>query len=995
MGTILLIDGNSLINRAFYGVKGSSTLSTSDGTPTNAVFGFYNMIQKHVTDIKPDQIAVAFDTKAPTFRHQLYDNYKGDRKGMPDELAVQLPLLKELLKAMQIHCVEQEGLEADDFIGILSCMGEEAGESVVIITGDRDALQLVSQLTTVMIPSTGKGGTEINSYNPKAVFEKYGVEPAALIDVKGLMGDPSDQIPGVPQVGEKTALSLIIQYGSIEGVYENIDEIKKPNLNKNLREFKDQAYLSRTLGTIVRENRNVLEEGFLTLNHLKWNGVDEKELYRVFRKLEFRSLIKKLKLNEKYNEEDNDTDNSSGSVQSDTMNGATQDIDDLKQSELSHTISNDHKSVFDEHDIESKKKVHQLDTTTQEFSIDSFDETMSQWKKGLFQPISIKSIEDVDHMVLQITDSLHECACVFVDLSGTASGEAFELSPEEDTEPVLFQAPIETDSKTKRTVFLMVYNEHQLWHLAPSDEITEGMLAKGLSEAFQGKQIYCHDMKALAGFFVLNRVQPPVNLFDTMLAEYLIDAARDKYWLRNLVSKYLSVEGDTPDQLLSEARKKAVPEENLVKAAILSALSLIRIGHLQQQLLEDNDQNALYKTVEMPLAIVLGEMEREGFLVDPTILRIYGNELAVKIHDLELKIHELAGESFNINSPKQLGVILFEKLKLPATKKNKTGYSTDVEVLESLSLDNPIALLILEYRQLSKLKSTYADGLLKVISPITGRVHSCFNQTIAVTGRISSTEPNLQNIPIRTEAGRLIRKAFLAKEGYTFVDADYSQIELRILAHITGDETLKKAFLEGIDIHQLTASQVFHVPLADVTKEMRRRAKAVNFGIIYGISDYGLAQDLGIYRKEASEYIEGYLNTYPGVREYMTNVVEEAKQMGYVETLLHRRRYLPELKSSNFNIRSFGKRIALNTPIQGTAADIIKIAMIRVRDALLVGCPDAKLILQVHDELVVETPIDKVSLVENIVKKCMEGAMTLSVPLIADVGHGPNWYVAK
>jgi DNA polymerase-1 len=502
-------------------------------------------------------------------------------------------------------------------------------------------------------------------------------------------------------------------------------------------------------------------------------------------------------------------------------------------------------------------------------------------------------------------------------------------------------------------------------------------------------------MKAIAHFFTANGLHPPTGLFDTMLAEYLLDPSRDRYVLRDLAVRHLGREGETPDRLLADARRQVVLPEQVLAAAEHAADVLPDIGHAQQRLMEANGQTVLYETIEKPLAIVLEEMEREGFRVDPDMLVEYGRTLQVRILALEKEIHRLAGEAFNILSPKQLGIILFEKLNLTAGKKTKTGYSTDADVLEALADEHAIIPALLEYRQFTKLKSTYADGLLKVISPVTGRVHSSFNQTVAVTGRISSTEPNLQNIPIRTEAGRLIRKAFLPKDGYVFVDADYSQIELRVLAHVTGDETLKSAFHNGTDIHALTASQVFNVPLSGVTSEMRRRAKAVNFGIIYGISDYGLSRDLGIYRKEASAYIEGYLNTYPGVRRYMEEVVEEARQAGFVETLLHRRRYLPELKSANFNIRSFGKRVALNTPIQGTAADIIKIAMIRVRDALLVKCPAARLILQVHDELVVETPAADVLLVEDVVRGCMEHAMTLSVPIVADVGHGPNWYDAK
>lgn len=954
MGTILLIDGNSLVNRAYYGVKSSTTLSTAEGIPTNAVFGFVNILNRHLEDLKPSHIAVAFDTKAPTFRHALYDGYKGDRKGMPEELAVQMPLLKDVLDAMGIARMEREGLEADDFIGILSRLGEAAGEQVVIVTGDRDALQLVSGHVTVMIPSTGKGGTETTVYTPDAVQEKYGVPPAALIEVKGLMGDASDSIPGVPSVGEKTALSLIARYGSIEGVYAHLDEITKPALHRNLEAFRDMAFLSRTLGIIVREADDRIPPDQLSLEALLWEGPDRQRLREAFERLEFRSLIRKMGL----------------------MEG--------------------------------------MDPTGRKEQAVPADQESAGWP----EPVVVRSQEELSACMKAFGRPEGPCAVLLCDPAGTATAEAWDALAASGDGTELFQMAMRLPQDKSRRILLGLSWSRQRMLLLTGDGLNARDAAQVVSglfgivgtlapstPSFQSAQdrndpdgslrLFTHDMKTLMRFLLEEGVAVPAGLFDTMLAEYLLEASRDRYPLRDLAVRHIGREGDTPDLLLQEAGRKPVPLDAMQAAMAHALLVLPQVGASQQHRLADNNQIALYETVEAPLAHVLAEMEHEGFRVDPDMLTAYGSTLQQRIQELETTIYEQAGEPFSILSTKQLGVILFEKLGLPVGRKTKTGYSTDAEVLESLADAHPIVPALLEYRQITKLKSTYADGLLKEISPVTGRVHSRFNQTVAVTGRISSTEPNLQNIPIRTELGRLIRKAFLPREGCVFVDADYSQIELRVLAHVTGDETLRQAFLDGTDIHALTASQVFHVPLGEVTSEMRRRAKAVNFGIIYGISDFGLSQDLGIYRREAAAYIEGYLNTYPGVRRYMEDVVTRAKADGYVETLLHRRRTLPELSSPNFNVRSFGKRVALNTPIQGTAADIIKLAMILVRQALRDNYPEARLVLQVHDELVVETPANVAVAVGELVRVCMEGAMRLSVPLVADVGIGPNWYDAK
>ncbi len=954
MGTLLLLDGNSLVNRAYYGVKSTTSLSTADGTPTNAVFGFVNILNKHLEDIRPDKLVVAFDTKAPTFRHTLFEAYKGTRSGMPDELAVQMPLLKQVLDAMRIPRMEQEGLEADDFIGILSHLGEVAGEDVVIVTGDRDALQLVSDRVTVMIPSTGRGGTDTNVFTPEAVMEKYGVSAAALIEVKGLMGDSSDNIPGVPSVGEKTALSLIAQYGTIDGVYAHLEEIKKPALLRNLTEFREQAYLSRRLGEIVREPGDLLPPEKRQLNALVWQGPDKPALREVFEQLEFRSLIRKM-----------------GLADAGATGATAAGTSGINDGTGAQTVE-------------------------------------SSWPDA----VMVTKPEALRQMAEAFEKASGSVSVLLCDLTGTRTAETLRLESA-DGAPVPEQMTLSAageDVKTEEkdndnssrqdamppeTLLLALGKGTRRWIVRPGDTLSAQETAHALSALLADKPVRTHDMKSLMRFFLSHGAPVPTGLFDTLLAEYLLDASRDKYPLRDLAVRHLGVEGDTPDMLLQEAGRKEVPAAALL-ASLAHALTILPgIASAQQTKMAENAQTELYGTVEAPLARVLAEMEEDGFRVDPDMLRAYGKTLMARIAELETDIHELAGEPFTILSPKQLGGILFDKLGLPTGKKTKTGYSTNADVLESLVNAHPIVPAVLEYRQLTKLNSTYVDGLLKEISPVTARVHSRFNQTVAVTGRISSTEPNLQNIPIRTELGRLIRKAFVPRDGQVFVDADYSQIELRVLAHVTGDDTLREAFRQGTDIHALTASQVFHVPLGEVTGEMRRRAKAVNFGIIYGISDYGLSQDLGIFRKEAAAYIDGYLDTYPGVRQYMTDVVEQAKADGYVETLLHRRRYLPELSSPNFNVRSFGKRVALNTPIQGTAADIIKLAMIRVRDALADQFPQARLILQVHDELVVETPLEQAQAVGALVRACMEDAFALSVPLVADVGIGPNWYDAK
>jgi DNA polymerase-1 len=894
-GKLLIVDGNSILNRAFYAMKGPGMLSTAEGIPTNAVFGFLNILNKYVEEENPTFIGVAFDMKAKTFRHNMCEDYKATRKGMPDDLARQLPLVKDVLRAMRVAILEKEGLEADDIIGIYSKVAEDAGMDVSILTGDRDALQLVSRKTTVIIPTTSKGKTETTKYTPEAVEEKYGgLKPADLIEVKALMGDSSDNIKGVPGIGEKTAVELIKQYHSIDNLYENLESVPKERLRALLESGRESAFLSRTLATIIRQC-----DGMDDIESLRREEVDREALLEIFKALEFYSLIKRMGLD------------AGGKAE--------------KQAEP----------------------------------------------------------EKIEAEVLETADGLRKALS--------------ELK--KDREIVLY-ALIEQSGRIGGTLrALAVGREGRMFYAAVGGAISEEDAAKQLSGLFcdAGVTIVSHNVKAICVWALSYGVEMECGIFDLMIAEYLLDAQASSYDIDSLASKHLNLSPDLPEAMKGTGKQSLADLDPSVLScmAVKAASLFMPIYESQRRRIEESGQGELFYDVELPLAVVLASMEFYGFKVDRSALEAYGDMLEKRIKSLEQSIYMYAGEEFNINSTKQLSVILFEKLGLKAGKKTKTGYSTDAEVLESLSDQHEIIPCILEYRQLVKLKSTYAEGLVKVIHPVTGRIHSSFNQTVTATGRISSTEPNLQNIPVRTDLGREIRKAFIPEEGYTLVDADYSQIELRVLAHITGDETLRRAFLEGVDIHTLTASQVFKVPVDQVTSGMRRSAKAVNFGIVYGISDFGLAKDINVSRKEAANYIEGYLSTYPGVREYMENTVRTAKEKGYVETMFHRVRHIPELKSSNFQVRSFGQRVAKNTPIQGSAADIIKVAMVKVWRELKKNGLKSRLILQVHDELLIETHKDETRQVIDIVRRCMEGAVSLSVPLTVDISTGSSWFEAK
>jgi len=866
MKKLLILDSNSILNRAFYGVR---YLSAKDGTPTNAIYGFLNILLKLIKEQEPDYICAAFDVKAPTFRHKQYEGYKAQRKPMPEGLAAQMPLAKDVLRAMDVTILEKEGYEADDIIGTVARLCEESEISCFIATGDKDDLQLASDKTKVILTVTKSGYNETIIYDDKAVKEKYHVTPTEFIDVKALMGDPSDNIPGVKGVGEKTAMSLIEKHHSIEYIYENIDGIGlKGAMLQKMKDGREMAFMSKELATINRNTPIEFNAEECVFDGFENNG----ELYEILKRLELNSIIKKLDL--------------SGG-------------DNVKENE----------DIF------------------KDFSYQVGDKNMISGDK-------VTVVLDFDG------DNISSAAV-------GVGNNAVVLNEQDDIKELL------EDDSIAKVMF----------------DVKEAIVK-------------------LNGRIDIKNISD-----DTAIAAYLVDPAKNEYTIEKLASEYFGTVIEKPEvkqlSLLDDVETDR--SEYLAKCAVALGVLNERIGDK----IKENGQEKLYQEVELPLVTVLAHLEINGFLVDDNQLKEFADKLGEKIDALTNEIYMLAGEEFNINSPKQLGVILFEKLELKPVKKTKTGYATNADVLEKLRDKHPIVNFIMEYRQLAKLKSTYCDGLTAVVNPNTHRIHSVFTQTVTVTGRLSSTEPNLQNIPTRTELGREIRKMFVAKDGYVLVDADYSQIELRVLAHIANDETMINAFRNNEDIHAVTASQVLGIPLEDVTKEQRSSAKAVNFGIVYGIGEFSLAQDLHISVKEAKAYIESYLEKYHGVRNYMESIKEQAKKDGYVKTMLNRIRYIPELKSPNYNIRQFGERVALNTPIQGTAADIIKLAMVRVDNRLINEGLKSKLILQVHDELIVEAHKDEVDKVKQILSEEMQGAMELNVPLKVDMSTGHSWYDAK
>ena len=883
---IVLIDGHSILNRAFYGVP---DLTNSAGLHTNAVYGFLNIMFKILDEEKPSNLAVAFDVKQPTFRHEMYGEYKGTRKAMPEELREQVPLIKEVLSAMGIKIVELPGYEADDILGTLAKRAEQDKMKVSVITGDRDLLQLATQNILIRIPKTKKGTTEVENYYEADVKEKYQVTPVEFIDVKALMGDTADNIPGVPSVGEKTATSLIVQYGSVENLYEHIDELTKKKLKEALVDNKELAILSKKLATI-----NIDSPVDVKFEDTVLNDIYTDEAFELMKNLEFKSIIKK----------------------------------------------------FDSNDKKSSLEVKGV-------LVDDFDEAEKVFHRAM------KS-KEIGLGIAGSVDALTSCPYAI-----TAVTIAFS-----ETEVYVIQ---------KQWFINDDYLSEKVYELLTNNHLTVCLIGLKKNLKFIKEVNVDSDM-----------------VFDNEIAAYLLNPLKDTYNYDDLARDYLGMTILSRQELLDKMTDENAilnSTDNFIQYASMSAVIPLLTKDKLIEKLKNTGQYALFKEIEMPLIYSLNRMERAGILVERGELEEYGKTLGEKIVVLEQEIYKGVGEKFNINSPKQLGEILFVKMGIPGGKKTKTGYSTSADVLEKLAPDYPVIRKILEYRQLTKLKSTYADGLANYISD-DGRIHGTFNQTITATGRISSTEPNLQNIPIRMEIGKAFRKVFVPKKGFLFIDADYSQIELRLLAHISGDEHLIEAYKTAQDIHRITAAKVFNTPLNEVTDEQRSNAKAVNFGIVYGISSFGLSQDLSISRKQASEYIEQYFKTYPKIKEFLDNVVKKGKEDGYVSTLLGRRRPIPELNSSNFMQRSFGERVAMNSPIQGTAADIIKLAMINVDKELRMRNLESRIVLQVHDELLIEAKEDEVEEVRQLLTDKMKHVMKLSVELEVGLGVGDNWLEA-
>lgn len=893
---LVLIDGHSILHRAFYGLP---DLTNSKGVHTNAVIGFLNILFKILDEEKPQYLTVAFDLSAPTFRHQIFDGYKGTRKPMLPELKQQVPLIQEVLTAMGVKIVTHEGYEADDILGTLSVMGEKAGFDVSIVSGDRDLLQLATDKVLIRIPKTKKNGTEIENYYAKEVQELYHVTPKQFIDVKALMGDTSDNISGVPGIGEKGAMTLIETWGSIENAYAHVDEIKQARTANALREHYDMAELSKVLATIKLD----CELDF-KFEDARMGDLFTPEAYSKCVELEFKSLLNK-------------------------------------------------------------------------FDASAVAENAANTPEPTYEVLQVETPEDMGEIRREFIDGV-----TFADVI------AFELIVQDD---ICLGAML---SKNSNEIYFISYTESGIDSdtiLVFMREIVE-LPCRHITFGFkkQVKLLYPDG----APLEMRDRID------DLELVDYLLNPLNSEYGYETMANQYLDVRYPDRATLLGKIDDKtALCDENEYHKVITFYANHMSVAHdLDSKMfaeLNKSGMEKLYNEIERPLMYVLADMEIAGIYADKNSLAEYSEMLSEGIDKLEKEIYAEAGEEFNISSPKQLGVILFEKMGLPAGKKTKTGYSTAADVLDKLAIDYPFVAKILEYRQLTKLKSTYADGLVNYISDRDGRIHSTFNQTITATGRISSTEPNLQNIPIRMELGRQIRKVFLPREGYVFLDADYSQIELRVLAHMSGDETLIDAYKQEADIHAITASQVFGVPFDEVTPLMRRNAKAVNFGIVYGISSFGLGRDLSISREEAKEYIEKYFQTYPRIKSFLDETVENAKKDGAVATMYGRIRPIPELKASQFMTRQFGERVAMNSPIQGTAADIIKIAMIRVHDRLLAEKLESKLILQVHDELLVETKIEEQAIVEKIISEEMVGAANLAVKLEIDMHAGTDWYEAK
>lgn len=879
MKKLLIIDGNSILNRAYYGIR---PLTAPDGTPTNAVYGFLNILFKHLEEEKPNYLCVAFDVKEKTFRHKKYELYKAQRRPAPDDFLVQIPIIKEVLSAMNCYCMELPGWEADDIIGTVSKMCDEQGVECKILTGDKDDLQLCSDNTTVKLVITRMGKTTTTDYGKSEFVEKYGFEPKLFIDIKALMGDSSDNIPGVKGIGEKTATALVQDYGSIDNIYSDVDGINaSDSIKRKLNDGKDDAYMSYDLATIDRSAPIDFK-----IEDAEIKEYNNEELSGILSRLNLRSVLKRLEI---------EVDEKAEALPQISGNGEEVDFSKL-----------------------------------------------------------IQVGEDAEYV-------------------SYVSREGYLYIKADNTDMALCSA-------------------------ADDNQIREFFANENISKVgFDVKK----DMLNLSDYGIDGGGINVKSLrFDVMLAAYLLDPTRSDYPIEDLCVKYLKEVLDTKEE---ETQKDQISMLGMLSAEDNKPVVYAEVTAIEKlyksisKMIEDNEQQELYYDIELPLTEVLADLQLRGMYVDKDSLGEFGKMLEERINSVRAHIYELAGEEFNINSPKQLGVILFEKLGLPGGKKNKSGsYQTNVDVLEKLCDENEIAEKVLEYRQLAKLQSTYVTGLMAVINPETGRIHSRFNQMVTSTGRISSTEPNMQNIPVRTELGKEIRRMFISeRDDWSLIDADYSQIELRVLSHIADDKSMQEAFENGEDIHTRTASNVFGVPIEDVTSQMRSRAKAVNFGIVYGIGAFSLSRDIVTTRKEAQEYIDGYLKHYENVAKYMTNVVESATEKGFITTIFGRRRYMPELKSTNHNTRAFGERVAMNAPIQGSAADIIKIAMVNVYKRLRDEGLKARLVLQVHDELIVEAPNSEVRQASKILQEEMENAYKLAVPLSVDMNTGKSWYDTK
>ena len=899
MDKLVLIDGNSIMNRAFYGIMGSKMLTTKDGIYTNAIYGFLAILFNILDDIKPEYIGVAFDVKGKLKRKELFEDYKANRHGMPEELAQQMPIIKDVLKAMNIDILEKEGYEGDDILGTLAKFGEKKGLDVTILSGDRDTFQLASDHITIRIPRTRAGKTETENYNKAKVIEEYGLEPKQLIEVKALQGDTSDNIPGVPGIGPKTAQSLIQKYHSVKELYDKIEKGKddlKGKQRENIISNKEKAELSRTLGEI--DTKVPLD---ISLENLKVEEWDKPKVLELFEKLSFQRYIDKFSLRT----------------------------------------------------VESEKKPQQENE-----------------KIDIIETTNIPELNGKLYYYFELKENKNENNIIKNDIVGIG-----------------------------------IYSEDKLYYINKNSfKQTKDGFENILKKIFENKEIEKYGYNLAEDYILLKQIGITMEniVYDAKVATYILDSTR-KLDIDIIVKDYLDIDNNEIFALngINEENKQTslfeeTKEDNSLKVkSCIYAKEIYQLAEITLKKLEEEKELDLFKNIDMPTIEVLAEMQWNGMYLDVNELDNYGDMLKTRLNSLTEEIYQLSGQEFNINSPKQLGEVLFEKLKLPVVKKTKSGYSTDVDVLEKLVEEHPVIEKLLEYRQLMKLNSTYVEGMKVYVNPKTKRIHSFFHQTITATGRISSTEPNLQNIPTRFELGKQLRKVFRPAENCVYIDADYSQIELRVLAHISNDEHMIQAFKNGEDIHKQAASKVFNIPIDEVTKEQRSSAKAVNFGIVYGISDFGLGEQLHIPRKKAKQYIEQYLQMYSGIKKFMNDIVETAKEKGYVETEFKRRRYIPELKSNNYMVRQFGQRVAMNTPIQGTAADIMKIAMINVLKEIKTRNLKSKIILQVHDEMMIEAPLEEAEEIKEILKNKMENATQLKVPLIAEISEATNWYNCK